>query len=103
MNENSDQQIVPGLFVTSAGQANVDPSLTHVLFDLAGQLEGPTHLPVDVEHVLAAVVLAVRAGEIDSKTPLSAEDPAVVAMLVDHVKTVFERFGGNVGRDDNTD
>lgn len=100
MNPRSGQQIVPGLFVTSAGEASIDPSLTGVLFELAGQLEGPTNLPVDVEHVLAAIVLAFRAGEIESTKPLSGEDPAVVATLVDHIKTVFEQFGGNVGREE---
>jgi len=100
VNKSSEQQIVPGISVTSAGEASVDSSLTGVLFELAGQLEGPTNLPVDVEHVLAAIVLAVRAGEIESTKPLSGEDPAVVATLVDHVKTVFEQFGGNVGRED---
>ena len=51
--QNSHQQIVPGISVTSSGQATVDPSLADVLFDLAIELEGPTNLPVDVEHVLA--------------------------------------------------
>ncbi len=100
MSESSDQQIVPGLFVTSAGEARDDPSLTEVLFELASELEGPTNLPVDVEHVLAAIVLAVRAGELESTQLLSAEDPVVVVTLVNHVKTVFEQFGGNVGRED---
>ena len=100
MNNNSDQQIVPGIFVTSSGQATVDPSLTDVLFDLAIKLEEPTNLPVDVEHILAAIVLAARKGELDPNTPLSSDDPALVERLVDHVKTVFEQFGGNVGMDD---
>jgi hypothetical protein len=56
--------------------------------------------PVDVEHVLAAVVLAARKGELDPNTTLSSDDPALVEVLVGHVKTVFEQFGGNVGRDD---
>jgi hypothetical protein len=96
----SEHQIVPGISVTSSGQATVDPTLTEVLFDLAIKLEEPTNLPVDVEHVLAAVVLAARTGELDPNTPLSSEDPALVEVLVGHVKNVFERFGGKVGRDD---
>ena len=100
MDNTSDHQIVPGISVTTSGQASVDPSLTDVLFDLAIKLEEPTNLPVDVEHVLAAVVLAAREGKLDSKTPLSSDDSALVEILVGHVKTVFEQFGGKVGRDD---
>lgn len=95
-----NQQIAPGITVTSTGQATVDPSLAPVLFDLALELEGPTNLPVDVEHVLAAIVLAARNSELDANTPLSADDPAVVEILAVHVKAVFEQFGGNVGMDD---
>lgn len=99
MDNTSDQQIVPGISVTSSGQATVDPTLTEVLFDLAIKLEEPTNLPVDVEHVLAAIVLAARNGEIDPNTPLSSNS-ALVEVLVGHVKTVFEQFGGKVGKDD---
>jgi hypothetical protein len=74
--------------------------LADLLFDLAIKLEKPTILPVDVEHVLAAIVLAARNGEIDPNTPLSSDDPALVAILVEHVKTVFADFDGKVGRDD---
>ena len=84
----------------STGQATVDPSLADVLFDLAIKLEGPTNLPVDVEHVLAAIVLAARNGKLDANTPLSSDDPALVEVLVDYVNTVFADYGGKVGMDD---
>jgi hypothetical protein len=100
MNSKNDQQIVPGISVTASGQATVDPSLADVLFDLAIQLEEPTCLPVDVEHVLAAIVLAARKGDIDPNTPLTSNDPTLVALLVSHVKTVFLLYGGKVGSDD---
>lgn len=96
----SQQQIVPGISVTSTGQATVDPSLADVLFELAIKLEGPTNLPVDVEHVLAAIVLAARNGELDANTPLSSDDPTLVEVLVDHVNAVFANYGGKVGMDD---
>lgn len=95
-----EHQIVPGITVTSSGQANIDPSLTNVLFDLAIQLEEPSNLPVDVEHVLAAIVLAARSGELDANTPISSDDSALVEVLAVHVKTVFADFDGKVGRDD---
>ena len=98
--QNSHQQIVPGITVTSSGQATVDPSLADVLFDLAIKLEKRTHLPVDVEHVLAAIVLAARKGEIQPDRPLSSNDPALTDILAVHVKTVFTAYGGKVGMDD---
>ena len=49
VSKSSDQQIVPGISVTSSGLATVDPSLANVLFDLAIPLEELTNLPVDVE------------------------------------------------------
>ena len=100
MDNSGDDQIVPGISVTSSGQATVDPSLADVLFDLAIKLEEPTNLPVDVEHVLAAIVLAARTGELDPNTPLSSDDPVLAEVLVGHVKTVFADYGGKVGRDD---
>ena len=100
MNESDDQQIVPGISVTSSGQATVDPSLADVLFKLAIKLEEPTNLPVDVQHVLAAIVLAARKGELDPNTPLLSDDSSLAAVLAAHIKTVFEQFGGNVGTDD---
>ena len=100
MDNSGNHQIVPGISVTSSGQATVDPSLADVLFDLAIKLEEPTNLPVDVQHVLAAIVLAARSGEIAPDTKLSSEDQALVAVLTPHVTSVFENYGGKVGRED---
>lgn len=98
--QNSHQQIVPGITVTSSGQATVDPSLADVLFDLAIKLEGPTNLPVDVEHVLAAIVLATRSGKLDANTPLSSDDAAVADILAFYMKTVFAEYGEYVGMEE---
>lgn len=95
-----DQQIVPGLSVSTTGQATVDPSISDVLFDLAIKLEETTNLPVDVQHVVAALVLSARNGELDPQTPLSSDDPVLAAVLAAQLKTVFAVYGGNVGRDD---
>jgi len=100
VNSNTANQIVPGISVTSSGQATVDPSVSDVLFDLALKLEEPTNFPVDVKHVLAAIVLAARKEELDSNMPLSADDPSLAEILAGHVKAVFEMFDGNVSRDD---
>ena len=95
-----DQQIVPGLSVSTTGQATVDPSIADVLFDLAIKLEELTTLPVDVQHVVAALVLSARNGELDPRTPLSFDDPVLAAVLAVQLKIVFAVYGGNVGRDD---
>ena len=99
-NNGDDEQVVPGISISPTGQAAVDSSLTNVLFDLAIKLEELTQLPVDVEHVLAAIVMAARQGELDSNTRLSSEDSASAAVLTNHVKTVFAEYDGKVGMDD---
>ena len=100
MDKTSDHQIVPGISVTLVGQATVDPTVADLLFDLAIKLEEPTNLPVDVEHVLAGIVLAARKGELSPNTPLLSDDPVLIETLAVHVKTVFEQFGGKVGGED---
>ena len=100
VDNRGDHQVVPGISVSSSGQATIDPSLADVLFDLAIKLEESTNLPVDVEHVLAAIVLAARKAELDPNTPLSSGDPALAAVLANHLKTVFTDYDGQVGMDD---
>lgn len=100
MDNRDDQQIIPGLSLSPSGQATVDPTLADVLFDLAIQLEEITKLPVDVEHVLAAIVLAARNGQLDQNTRLSSSDPALQEVLADHVRIIFTKHDGKVGRDD---
>jgi hypothetical protein len=97
---NSEQQIVPGIVLSSSGQALIDPSIKEVLFDLACCLEEPTNLPVDIEHVVAALVLAARNEEIDTTAIPAAGDSALLAILAVHVKSVFARYGGIVGSDE---
>jgi len=98
--KKEDRQIVPGIIITSSGHASVVPELTDVLFDLALRLEEPTSLPVDIEHVLAAIVLAVNQGELDSDTVLSASDPSLAKILEGHVKKIFAEYDGHLGEDD---
>jgi hypothetical protein len=44
--------------------------------------------------------MAARKGELDPNTPLLSDDPALIEVLVGHVKTVFADYGGEVGEDD---
>lgn len=97
---SNQRQIVPGITVTASGQATVDPAMAETLFDLAIAIEEPTDLPVDVQHVLAAIVLAARKGDIDVNKPISSADPSLIRLLAGHVKSIFTDYGGEVGTDD---
>ena len=97
---NRERQIVPGLYLSASGQAIIDPSIADTLFDLAIGLEEPTGLPVDVEHGVAARVLAVRSGALDSTTTLTADDRNLQEVLVPLVQRVFRDYGGKLGADD---
>ena len=100
MDDRGDQQIISGISLSPTGQATVDPALADVLFDLGIQLEKITKLPVDVEHVLAAIVLASRNGQLNQFTRLSSSDLVLQEVLADHVKAIFTKYDGKVGRDD---
>ncbi len=100
MDNRGDQQIFPGISLSSTGQATVDPALADVLFDLGIQLETITKLPVDVEHVLAAIVLAARNGQLNQFTRLSSSDLVLQEVLAVHVGAIFTKLDGKVGRDD---
>jgi hypothetical protein len=95
-----ERQVVPCITVNSKGQALVEARLNDVLFDLALKLEEITYLPVDVQHVVAAIVLAGRRMEISADHVISVNDPLLVSTLTTHVKSVFALYGGEVGNHD---
>lgn len=88
--------IVKGITMTAAGEVTVDPALDEPLCDLAIAFQGPEDLPVDVEHVIAALILASRRGEVPPDYELRPRDKALRAILLPHVRTIFSRFGGQV-------
>lgn len=94
-----DNEILPGICINSAGEATISKEMGDVLFELAVELEEPARFPVDVEHVLAAIVLAVRWGELDREQSIDGADSELLMKLLPHVKTVFRDFGGVVGED----
>lgn len=100
MNHTPSEQIIPGISLSLQGQATVDPSLTKHLIDLAIRIDDDSKFPVDVEHVLAAIILAAKQGALSNSTDLSQIDDAMVGNLAEHVDTVFKTFGGKVGADD---
>lgn len=95
-----DDEIVPGVIIDSAGEATISKEMGDVLFELALEMEEPAGLPVDVEHVLAAMLMAVRSGELNPRQTLAGSDRQLVLMLLPHVKALFRDFGGVVGKDD---
>lgn len=97
---SNSKQIAPGITVAPSGEATIDASLKNVLFDLALNLEGPTGRPVDIQHVVAAILLAAQSNQIDAERPLVANDVTLIGVLTPHVKSIFERYGGNVGKED---
>ena len=98
--QNSQREVIPGITLSSTGQATVAPGLGDVLFDLAVKLDDALPYPVDVQHILAAIILAADAGELKPDTRLAVNDVALETILARHLRTVFTRYGGKVGQDD---
>lgn len=96
---NPSQPIVPGISLSPSGEANIDASLGNLLFDLALACETVTDLPVDIEHVVAAIVLAARHGQLDRQKHLAQDDPALVNTLAVHLQSIFQHHGGQLGQD----
>lgn len=100
MASSNAQQLIPGITLDASGQANVDGPMGQRLIELALALEAYTRDPVDVQHVLAAIILAVRRRELASGQPLPPTDPQLCGLLVRHVNALFARHGGRVARDE---
>ncbi|QDT05413.1 hypothetical protein K227x_38130 [Rubripirellula lacrimiformis] len=94
------QTIIPGLTLSPAGQATIDPPLHQPLFDLALALEAPTGLPVDIQHVVAALVMARQKGDIDKDLRLTGNDAILVTQLAPYVQSLFDQHGGILGEDE---
>jgi hypothetical protein len=89
--------IVKGISMTPAGEVTVEPQVDEPLCDLAIALQGPDEdLPVDVEHVVAALVLASSQGQVPPDYELRLRDKSLQAILRPHIQTIFLRYGGQV-------
>ena len=99
--ETGSVPVAEGVLISADGEVSVDEGLTETLLDLAEALEERTGRPVDVEHVVAAVVLANRAGNIGSEKRLRTGDDLLLMALAPHVETVFAKYGGRVAEDDS--
>lgn len=94
------RQILPGIRLDDAGRASVDASMGRQLISLAIELESYTTRPVDVQHVLAAIIMAVGNGEFNAGESLQTPEPLVLRLLASHIETIFQRTGGRVSEDD---
>lgn len=94
------QSIIPGIELDPQGQATVDAAMGRRLVELAIELEDHTQHPVDVQHVLAAVIQGVRCGELSAGQPLRSSDTTLHQMLARHVDALFQRHGGRVAREE---
>jgi hypothetical protein len=92
--------VVPGIELNQSGQASVDASMGRQLISLALELEAYTSRPVDVQHVLAAIILAASNGDLIAGQPLPDPDPTWMRILATHVESIFQQTGGRVSEDD---
>ena len=100
MDDSAPVTIVQGLRIDpQTGQADVDPDLSETLLDLAEVLEEHVRLPVDVEHVVAAVVLAARKGSFGPETQLDPSNSVQRNVLAEQVQTIFVKYDGQVGQE----
>lgn len=100
MTQPSAQSIIPGIELDSQGQATVDAAMGRRLVELAIELEDHTQHPVDVQHVLVAIIQGVRCGELSADQPLRPSDTALRKLLARHVDALFQRHGGRVAREE---
>ena len=91
------KMIAPGIRLDEAGHVSVDAEVGRVLFDLAIELEDTTPHPVDVQHVLAAIVLAERDGLVNDQTQVSAENQSLHEIVCQYLPLVFKQYGDELG------
>ena len=93
--------ILPGISVDDSGRVSVDAERGKLLFDLALELEDVVSAPVDVEHVLAALILAVREkGLAVTEAEMSRSNPVLLDAVREGLPIVFERYGSDLGEPD---
>ncbi len=63
-------------------------------------MEERTNLPVDVQHIIGAVVMGSQTGEIDRDQSLDIENDSLLQTIEKYVRVLFADFEGKVGEDD---
>ncbi|MGI9473672.1 MAG: hypothetical protein ACR2NZ_19170 [Rubripirellula sp.] len=99
MNHSAGASILPGIVVEPSGQVSVDSTAGKFLIELAIELEDTVPQPVDVEHVLAAIVIAYREGRLKSGPAIAIRDPNLVELVREYLPVVFLRYGADLEND----
>ena len=91
--------ILPGIESDESGRVSVDSIAGKLLFDLAVEAEDAVPHPVDVEHVLAALILAVHDHDlvVESVEDMTLSNPVLLAATRKFLPIVFERYGTGLG------
>ena len=92
-----ERMIAQGISADDSGQVSVDADAGRLLIELAIDLEASVTEPVDVQHVLAAIVLAASDGLVDDQTRMSRDNDALRNSVIRYLPVVLERFGDQLG------
>ena len=96
MPKRGPEEIVNGVTIDRQGTVVVGEGMQQVLCELALTLQDQTPHAVDVEHVLAAVVMAVRDGQLARNSSLDSFCKPELDILQRYVDVLFQRYGANI-------
>lgn len=96
MAKRSPEQIVVGVTIDRQGVVSVEEGFQQTLCDVALAIQECTPHAVDVEHVLAALVMAVRDGKLLRNSELKSSDGEQNSILSRYVNVLFERYAGEI-------
>jgi hypothetical protein len=92
-----ERMIASGIQLDESGHVSVNAEVGRALFDIAIELEDATPHPVDVQHVLAAIVLAERDGLVNDQTRVSRDNLSLQKIICKYFPRVFEEYGDQLG------
>ena len=96
MPKRPPEEIVNGVTIDRQGLVVVAEGMQQVLCSLALKLQDQTPHAVDVEHVLAAVVMAVRDGKLARNSSLDSFCKTELDILQRYIDVLFQRYGPNI-------
>ena len=91
------RMIAQGISADDSGQVSVDADAGRLLIDLAIDLEDAMPQTIDVQHVLAAIVLAAGDGLIGDQTCMSRDNQTLRNRVIQYLPVVLERYGDQLG------
>ncbi len=92
-----ERMIAQGISSDTSGQVSVDANAGRLLIELAIDLEASQTQSIDVQHVLAAIVLAARDGLVDDQTCMSRDNDALRNSVIRYLPLVLTRYGDQLG------